>query len=167
MGILEASIVIILCGYSESICSSLLLQPSNSASAIRCGQVYCNHLRLSTRLKNDIAGSCCGWDDPTSARLTPPSPTYLGSSIHLHTGEWPRLPLLRASNEHSFTVRVLRARRAPGCSLSLLLYVEPLSDARTQRAAIFNILACGAIPASHDGSNLPASIAPLPLRLNP
>ena len=30
-------------------------------------------------------------------------------------------PLLRASNEHSFTVRVLRARRAPGRSLSILL----------------------------------------------
>ncbi len=27
-------------------------------------------------------------------------------------------PLLRASNEHRFTVRVLRARRAPGRSLS-------------------------------------------------
>src|SRR4026207_2593144 len=30
-------------------------------------------------------------------------------------------PLLRASNEHSFTVRVLRTRRAPGHSLSILL----------------------------------------------
>jgi hypothetical protein len=30
-------------------------------------------------------------------------------------------PLLRASNEHSFTVRVLRARRAPGRSLFILL----------------------------------------------
>ena len=29
-------------------------------------------------------------------------------------------PLLRASNEHSFTVRVLRARRAPGRSLRIL-----------------------------------------------
>jgi len=30
-------------------------------------------------------------------------------------------PLLRASNEHRFTVRVLRARRAPGRSLLILL----------------------------------------------
>ena len=30
-------------------------------------------------------------------------------------------PLLRASNEHRFTVRVLRARRAPGRSLPILL----------------------------------------------
>ena len=30
-------------------------------------------------------------------------------------------PLLRASNEHRFIVRVLRARRAPGCSLLILL----------------------------------------------
>jgi hypothetical protein len=30
-------------------------------------------------------------------------------------------PLLRASNQHSFTVRVLRARRAPGRSLPILL----------------------------------------------
>ena len=30
-------------------------------------------------------------------------------------------PLLRASNEHSFTVRVLQARRAPGRSLPILL----------------------------------------------
>ena len=28
---------------------------------------------------------------------------------------------MRASNEHSFTVRVLRARRAPGCALPILL----------------------------------------------
>jgi hypothetical protein len=33
-------------------------------------------------------------------------------------------PLLRASNEHSFTVRVLRARRAPGRSLSILPAAE-------------------------------------------
>jgi len=30
-------------------------------------------------------------------------------------------PLLRASNEHRFTVRVLRARKAPGRSLLILL----------------------------------------------
>src|SRR4029079_1387330 len=36
-------------------------------------------------------------------------------------------PLLRASNEHSFTVRVLRARRAPGRSLSP--FQPPLEEA--------------------------------------
>src|SRR5262245_43691093 len=36
-------------------------------------------------------------------------------------------PLLRASNEHSFTVRVLRARRAPGRSLSP--FQPPLKEA--------------------------------------
>ena len=36
------------------------------------------------------------------------------NSLYLSLGEWPRGPLLRASNEHSFIVRVLRAKRAPG-----------------------------------------------------
>ena len=35
-------------------------------------------------------------------------------------GEWPGCPSLRASNEHSFTVHVLQARRAPGRSLPIL-----------------------------------------------
>src|SRR5438552_17326796 len=42
----------------------------------------------------------------------------------LHTslkGSGQGCPQLRASNEHSFIVRVLRARRAPGCSLPTLL----------------------------------------------
>src|SRR5207244_11989679 len=37
------------------------------------------------------------------------------------SGEQPDCPSLRASNEHSFIVRVLRARRAPGRSLPILL----------------------------------------------
>jgi hypothetical protein len=44
----------------------------------------------------------------------PISYTFLGGSGR-------GCPLLRASNEHSFTVRVLRARRAPGRSLLILL----------------------------------------------
>jgi len=43
------------------------------------------------------------------------------SSLHLFQGSGQGRPLLRASNEHRFTVRVLRARRAPGCSLPILL----------------------------------------------
>ena len=66
-------------------------------------------------------------------------------------------------------VRVLRARRAPGRSLPILLTPRvtraqgspghPPLASRSSR--------CGAIPASHDGSDLPASDAPLPHSLNP
>ena len=41
-------------------------------------------------------------------------------ALYMSSGEWPGYPLLRASNEHRFTVRVLRARRAPGRSLPIL-----------------------------------------------
>src|SRR5882762_10496686 len=34
--------------------------------------------------------------------------------LHPHAREWPDYLLLRASNEHSFIVRVLRARKPPG-----------------------------------------------------
>ena len=44
--------------------------------------------------------------------------------LHFSLGSGQGCPLLRASNEHSFTVRVLRARRAPG--RSLLPPLEPL-----------------------------------------
>jgi hypothetical protein len=44
----------------------------------------------------------------------PISYTFLGGSGR-------GCPLLRASNEHRFTVRVLRARRAPGRTLLILL----------------------------------------------
>jgi hypothetical protein len=43
------------------------------------------------------------------------------SSYYLSLGSGQGCPLLRASNEHRFTVRVLRARRAPGRSLPILL----------------------------------------------
>ena len=38
------------------------------------------------------------------------------NSLYHSLGERPGCPLLRASNEHSFIVRVLRAKRAPGRS---------------------------------------------------
>ena len=44
------------------------------------------------------------------------------SDLHrLFQGSGQGCPLLRASDEHSFIVRVLRARRAPGRSLPILL----------------------------------------------
>ena len=45
-------------------------------------------------------------------------------------------PLLRASNEHSFTVRVLRARRAPGYSLPILLRPRVARAQGTLRATL-------------------------------
>ena len=50
-------------------------------------------------------------------------------------------PLLRASNEHRFTVRVLRARRAPGRSLPILLRPRV---ARAQKIIRLHPLLCSA-----------------------
>jgi len=50
-------------------------------------------------------------------------------------------PLLRASNEHSFIVRVLRARRAPGRSLPILLRPRV---ARAQKRIRLHPLLCSA-----------------------
>ena len=51
-------------------------------------------------------------------------------------------PQLRASNEHRFTVRVLRARRAPGRSLPILLRprVARAGDRPSHPAPFFSIL---------------------------
>ena len=72
---------------------------SKAASAICCGRVYCNHLLLSTHLKEDIAGSRGGWDAPLRA---PKLETLSSSSdFPFPQGEWPRLP---------FTARIERAQ---------------------------------------------------------
>ena len=56
------------------------------------------------------------------ARWSPTARVQRGpsKSLYLSLEEWPRLPLLRASDEHSCIVRVLRARRAPGRSFPIL-----------------------------------------------
>jgi len=43
------------------------VQCGEGASTIRCGQVYCNRLRLSTHLKEDIVGFCGRWGGPACA----------------------------------------------------------------------------------------------------
>src|SRR6266850_38083 len=52
----------------------------------------------------------------------------------LHSGGRPDCPSLRASNEHRFIVRVLRARRAPGRSLLILLRPRVARAQGTYRA---------------------------------
>ena len=55
-----------------------------------------------------------------------PSPKQEPSSLSFSLGGGQGCPLLRASNEHSFTVRVLRARRAPGYPFSFFSIMETL-----------------------------------------
>jgi len=73
-----------------------------------------------------------GWNDPNCAptfspahplarRDVPFAREGLRLLMPLLQGSGLCCPLLRASNEHRFTVRVLRARRAPGRSLLILL----------------------------------------------
>jgi len=64
-------------------------------------------------------------------------PLFFQSFLSISFGGGLVDPLLRASNEHILIVRVPRARGRPGCPLP----------------------SCGAIPASHAGSPLPASRA--------
>ena len=103
-----------------------------------------------------------GWTDPHCAHrtstvspcafceqeghLAAPSPSFQDRFL-ISLGGCLADPLLCASNEHLLSVRVARAReinRLPS---------PPLS--------------CGSLPASHAGSDLPASNAPLPHFLNP
>jgi len=51
-------------------------------------------------------------------------------------GSGPGCPLLRASNEHRFTVRVLRAKRAPGRSRPILLSPRVARAQGTHRAIL-------------------------------
>jgi hypothetical protein len=93
--------------------------------------------RAKTRLfPNKAAASCHfirgGWDDPNCAQFLTRPPTGTprraicpGEGLPiLHTslkGSGRGCPLLRASSDHCFTVGALRARRAPGRSLLILL----------------------------------------------
>ena len=94
-------------------------------------------LAAKTRLVPCKAAASChfirgGRDDPNCAQRSHPPTHWHAETCHLpgrgpsnslnfYLGSGQGCPLLRASNEHSFTVRVLRARRAPGHSLPILL----------------------------------------------
>ena len=74
----------------------------------RIGRYRCSFQACSLRLSGN--GARAG---PTAAiERGPPN------SLHLSLEGRPGCPRLRASNEHIPIVRVLRARRAPGCSAS-------------------------------------------------
>ena len=95
----------------------------------------CQDLGADFRLKSEIRtpalwGRKAGTDrvflfDSLRGRLADPrlraSNEGLFPSLHITSREWLGCPRLRASDEHSFIVRVLRARRAPGHSLPILL----------------------------------------------
>jgi len=74
------------------------VQCGEGASTIRCGQVYCNRLRLSTHLKEDIVGFCGRWGALRAPKLDTLSPP---SDFSFPQREWPRLP---------FTARIERAQ---------------------------------------------------------
>ena len=57
---------------------------------------------------------------PLARRDVPLAQARAFNSLNLYLGSGQGCPLLRASNEHSFIVRVLRARRAHGRSRPLL-----------------------------------------------
>jgi hypothetical protein len=71
------------------------------------------------------------WDETVYPQLRASNDGLPVSYVSLG-GSGQGCPLLRASDEHRFTVRVLRARRAPGRSLLILLRAR---DPRAQRAA--------------------------------
>ena len=73
--------------------------------------------------------------------------TSIASFFSSPTEEWPGCPLLRASDEYCFIVRVLRARRAPGrssfippsCSrASFQGWAGRFSNARVERVRFYN-----------------------------